>query len=103
MIFILYETGVKKVMQHFNFLGFFFGKSFFCLFLGLMCFNRHKWFSWVCSILFFISAFFYLMLGIAFRKEEMSKLKKIMTKNSIPPPTPNVVRDVNISQNQPTA
>jgi uncharacterized membrane protein len=89
------------VQSQFNFLGLFFGKAFFCLFLGLMCFNRHKWFSWACSILFFISTVFYLILGVTFRKEEKRKLQNIMTKNSSPSPSPNEkVRDVNIQQNQ---
>jgi hypothetical protein len=66
-----------------------------------MCFNRHKWFSWACSILFFISSVFYLILGVTFRKEEKRKLQNIMTKNSSPSPSPNEkVRDVNIQQNQ---
>ena len=86
------------MQSQFNFLGLFFGKAFFCLFLGLMCFNRHKWFSWACSILFFISTIFYLILGVTFRKEEKSKLQKIMSKN----PSPNKeVREVDIKQNQP--
>jgi hypothetical protein len=63
-----------------------------------MCFNRHKWFSWACSILFFISAFFYLILGVTFRKEEKSKLQKIMSKSSSPN---KEVREVDIKQNQP--
>ena len=86
------------MQSQFNFLGLFFGKAFFCLFLGLMCFNRHKWFSWACSILFFISAFFYLILGVTFRKEEKSKLQKIMSKSSSPN---KEVREVDIKQNQP--
>ena len=86
-------------MKHFNFLGFFFGKGFFCLFLGLMCFNRHKWFSWACSILFFISAFFYIMLGITFIKDEKSKFQNIANESSSPN-NQNQIRDVNIQQNQ---
>ena len=86
------------MQNQFNFLGLFFGKAFFCLFLGLMCFNTHKWFSWACSILFFISAFFYLILGVTFRKEEKSKLQKIMSKSSSPN---KEVREVDIKQNQP--
>ena len=86
-------------MKHFNFLGFFFGKGFFCLFLGLMCFNRHKWFSWACSILFFISAFFYIMLGITFIKDEKSKFQSIANESSSPN-NQNQIRDVNIQQNQ---
>ena len=86
-------------MKHFNFLGFFFGKGFFCLFLGLMCFNRHKWFSWACSILFFISAFFYIMLGITFIKDEKSKFQNIANESSSPN-NQNQIRNVNIQQNQ---
>ncbi len=89
--------GIKKVQRQFNFLRFFFGKSFFCLFLGLMCFNRHKWFSWACSILFFISAFFYLMLGFTFIKDEKNRFNS----TSIGGSTNNSkeVKDVEIKQN----
>ena len=83
------------MQSQFNFLGLFFGKALFCLFLGLMCFNTHKWFSWACSILFFISTVFYLILGVTFRKEEKSKLQKIMSSPS------KEIREVDIKQNQP--
>ena len=101
LIFILNEIGIKKVVKQFNFLQFFFGKTFFCFFLGLMCFNRHKWFSWACSILFFISGFFYLMLSFIFLKEEKKKLRKIMNKTSSTSSTSsnNETRDVQITQN----
>jgi len=64
-----------------------------------MCFNRHKWFSWACSILFFISTVFYLILGVTFRQQEKEKLRKIMSKSSIS--SPKDVRDVKVEQNQP--
>ena len=87
--------------KHFNFLGFFFCKAFFCIFLGLMCFNRHKWFSWACSILFFISGFFYLMLSLTFLRDEKSKLSKIMNENGLSnKSSSNEIKDVNIQQNQ---
>lgn len=88
--------GIKKIQRQFNFLRFFFGKSFFCLFLGLMCFNRHRWFSWGCSILFFISAFFYLMLGITFIKDEKKRYNSIVNESST---NTQEVRDVQIKQN----
>ena len=102
LIFILYEIGIKSVMKYFNFLGFFFGKGFFCLFLGLMCFDKHKWFSWACSLLFFISAIFYILLGFTFIKDEKSKFQDIVkeTSSSSTPQNNNPVRDVNIQQNQ---
>ena len=86
------------MQRQFNFLRFFFGKAFFCLFLGLMCFNRHKWFSWACSILFFISAFFYLLLGITFVKDEKKRFREILDDSSSNT-SPNEVRDVQIKQN----
>ena len=86
------------MQRQFNFLRFFFGKAFFCLFLGLMCFNRHKWFSWACSILFFISAFFYLLLGVTFVKDEKKRFREILDDSSSNT-SPNEVRDVQIKQN----
>ena len=86
------------MQRQFNFLRFFFGKAFFCLFLGLMCFNRHKWFSWACSILFCISAFFYLLLGITFVKDEKKRFREILDDSSSNT-SPNEVRDVQIKQN----
>lgn len=60
-----------------------------------MCFNRHKWFSWACSVLFFISGVFYIILGATFCKDEKAKFRKIMTETG----TGNVIRDVKIQQN----
>ncbi len=94
------ELNITKVKQHFNFLGFFFGKGFFCLFLGLMCFNSHKWFSWACSVLFFISSFFFIALGFIFMKDEVSKFKQIKDKGTGTGTEANRVRDVNVQQNQ---
>ena len=68
-------------MQFFNFLGFFFGKSFFCLFLGLMCFDKNKWMSWAVSILFFIATIFYMILGCKFKNEEVQKYHDIKNNN----------------------
>lgn len=65
-----------------------------------MCFNRHKWFSWACSILFFISTIFYLILGVTFRQQEKEKLRKIMAKSSVSS-SPKDIRDVKVEQNQP--
>ena len=85
------------MQRKFNFLRFFFGKAFFCLFLGLMCFNRHKWFSWACSVLFFISAFFYLLLGITFINDEKKRFRSILDESSTN--TSKEIRDVQIKQN----
>ena len=85
------------MQRQFNFLRFFFGKAFFCLFLGLMCFNRHKWFSWACSVLFFISAFFYLLLGITFINDEKKRFRSILDESSTN--TSKEIRDVQIKQN----
>ncbi len=60
-----------------------------------MCFDRHKWFSWACSILFFVSGVFYIILGASFCKDEKNKFSKIMNEAG----TGNEVRDVSIQQN----
>lgn len=60
-----------------------------------MCFNRHKWFSWACSVLFFISAFFYLMLSITFIKDEKRKLNELKNDASS---VNNISRDVEVKQ-----
>ena len=64
-----------------------------------MCFNRHKWFSWACSVLFFISAFFYIMLSVTFMKDERKKLNEIMNEtNSVSDKSSRDIRDVEIKQ-----
>lgn len=64
-----------------------------------MCFNRHKWFSWACSVLFFISAFFYIMLSVTFMKDERKKLNEIMNEtNSVSDNSSRDIRDVEIKQ-----
>ena len=92
--------GIEKVKRHFNFLGFFLGKGFFCLFMGLICFNRHRWYSWACSVLFFISALFYILLGFVVLKDEKNKFREIKKNGTATSTAPNIVRDVNIQQNQ---
>ena len=74
------------------------GKAFFCLFLGLICFDRNKWMSWACSILFFIATVFYLILGIRYWQQEKIKYHEIVGK--IDGGTPAGARNVNIQQNQ---
>ena len=77
------------------------GKAFFCIFLGLMCFNRNKWFSWACSVLFFIAGVFYICLSVTFWKEEKAKFGKISADGTSSNNTSsNDVRDVNIQQKQ---
>ena len=63
-----------------------------------MCFNRHKWFSWACSVLFFISAFFYIMLSITFRRNERKKLNEIMNDTNSVSNDSRDIRDVEIKQ-----
>ena len=99
MIFILCELNIEKVKRHFNFLRFFIGKGFFCLFLGFICFDRHKWFSWACSILFFASAVLYIILGIVFLKDEQGKFNSLKDGNTSTSNQPDMVRDVNVQQN----
>ncbi len=82
---------------------FFLGKGFFCLFLAFICFDKHKWFSWACSILFFASALFYIILGFVFLKDEGEKFNSIKdpgnaTSNNVN--VPNIAREVNVQQNQ---
>ena len=79
---------------------FFLGKGFFCLFLGFICFDRHKWFSWACSILFFVSAVLYIILGFAFIKDECSKFNSLKDNGTGTSVEPNIVRDVKVQQNQ---
>ena len=64
-----------------------------------MCFNRHKWVSWGCSVLFFISAFFYLMLGFTFLRDEKNKLRSIMSGSPSSTNTSKETRDVQVKQN----
>lgn len=66
-----------------------------------MCFNKHKWFSWACSVLFFISGVFYIILFGAFFGDEKARLKQIMNESGSDLNTSSGERrDVNIQQNQ---
>ena len=66
-----------------------------------MCFNKHKWVSWGCSVLFFISSFFYLMLGFTFLNDEKSKLRSIMSGSSSSTSASKETRDVQVKNNFP--
>ena len=70
------------------------------MFLGFMCYNNYRWFSWACSILFFVSAAFYIALGFIFMKDEVSRFKNLKDDGTGTSNGPNIVRDVNIQQNQ---
>ena len=100
IIFILCELNLQKVKRHFNFLGFFFGKAFYCLFLGMMCFDKYRWFSWACSVLFYISCAFYIALGFIFLGDEKSKFNEIKNNGTGTGTGPGPVRDVQVQQNQ---
>ena len=67
--------------------------------MGLICFNRHRWYSWACSVLFFISAVFYILLGFIFLGDEKSKFRSLRDSASTGT-GPNIIRDVNIQQKQ---
>ncbi len=100
IVFILCELNIDKVRRHFNFLSFFFGKGIYCLFLGMMCFDQHKWFSWACSVLFFVSAVLYIILGIVFLKDEQGKYNGLKDGGASTSNQPDIVRDVNVQQNE---
>ena len=100
IIFILCELKVDKVRRHFNFLSFFFGKGFYCLFLGMMCFDRHRWFSWACSVLFYIACAFYIALGFIFLGDEKSKFRDLKNNGTSTSSGPNIERNVQVQQNQ---
>ena len=83
--------------KHFNFLGLFFGKGFYCLFLGLICLNTKYALCWACSMLFFISSLFYILLGFTFCSEERKKMGEMMNDGS-PSSQKNEERAVDIKQ-----
>ena len=68
--------------------------------MGLICYNSHKWYSWACSVLFFISAVFYILLGFIFLGDEKSKFRSLRNISASTGSGPNIIRDVNIQQKQ---
>lgn len=53
---------------------FYIGKAAFSLFLGLLCFNSHKWFTITVGVVLFVVFVLYLILGIMFFNNERGKL-----------------------------
>ena len=70
VLFILCEIEWEKVLSHFNFLRYYLGKAFFCLFLGLLCFNKDKWFTILVGIIFWVVCAIYIILGVVFFNQE---------------------------------
>ena len=68
--------------------------------MGLICFNKHKWFSLGCSILFFISSLIYIILGFIFLNDEKTKFNKLKDTGASTNSGPNIERNVEVKQNQ---
>ena len=49
---------------------FYFGKSIFSLFLGLLCFNTEAWFTIAVGVVLFVVCVLYIILGIVFFQDE---------------------------------
>lgn len=78
------------------FLKFFLGEGFFCLFLGLICFDTNSFLSWGCSVLFFIASLFYIILGVRYRNQEALKFHDVCSQDL----RTSDVRSVDVQQNQ---
>lgn len=70
---ILCEIPIGIILNQFNFMQFFIGKAVFALFLGLLSFNSHKWFTITIAVVLFIVCILYLVLGIIFWTNEKNK------------------------------
>ena len=71
---ILCEIPINVILNQFNFMQFYIGKAAFSLFLGLLCFNSHKWFTITVGVVLFVIFVLYLILGIMFFNNERGKL-----------------------------
>ena len=68
--------------------------------MGLICFNKDIRLCWACSLLFLIAALFFIALGFVFLKDEAGNFRQIKDTGASTNNGPNVVRDVNVQQNQ---
>ena len=57
------ECGWERILKYFNFLRYFFGKAFYVIFVGLLCFNQNYWFQILVSVFLFSAAVLYIILG----------------------------------------
>lgn len=71
-IYIVCALEIERVAVYFKFLKYFLGKAFFCLFMSLLAWDRHKWYSWTVSILFWIACIIFVILGVVFWENEKS-------------------------------
>ena len=65
-----------------------------------MCFDRHRWFSWACSVLFYIACAFYIALGFIFLGDEKAKFRDLKNNRTATSDRPNIERNVQVQQNQ---
>ena len=66
----------------------------------MMCFNSHRWYSWACSVLFYIACAFYIALGFIFLGDEKAKFNDIKNGGTATSHEPNIERNVQVQQNQ---
>ena len=74
---------------------YYFGKAAFALFLGLLCFNNHKWFTILIGVILFVVCVLYLILGFIFIKDERQ------TRNELN--SSAVKKDISVEKPQSTA
>ena len=72
-ILILCEIPIESILEHFYFLRFFLGKSFYMIFCGLLCFSKSEVYTIIIGILLFCAGIFYLIIGLCFMSEESNK------------------------------
>ena len=80
---ILCEIPINVILNQFNFMQFYIGKAAFALFLGLLCFNSHKWFTITVGVVLFVVFVLYLILGIIFFNNEKGKVGENFTGTNV--------------------
>ena len=69
IVIVLTELGFQRVIDNFYFMRFYFGKSFFCGFIGILCFGSSYWVRLLTAIFFVVACIAFLILGFFYRKE----------------------------------
>ena len=81
ILIILIELGFGAVLRYFYFMYYSWGKAVFAFFVATLIFTKDQWWQLASSIIFFIAAAGFIVLGFVYRSEEAEEAAK-----HLPPP-----------------
>ena len=76
ILIALVEIGFERVMKHFYFMKFSFGKAFFAVFIAILCFGSTYWARILCGVFFSAACVGFVIIGFFFRAQELAEINE---------------------------